>query len=267
MTHRDVWGLLDEFLDGALAADARWTVVAHLDECAVCRKRVATQARLRGLVRERLTALEPPPGLTARLSSALAAETMVPEAVAWRSRLPFPIKLVALLGPAVAALWLLASLIAPARSSPNLQSELVAAHTLFARDESLLDVAGDATIVSAWFRDEVGLQVSAPEIATYTLAGGRLIVLDGQAVAQLVYEGTPDEVYLSLLQFKHDETNLGPMEQSDGFALAQEGPMSLVTWTTREDRVALVAEVPANDLRRLAADLARRSDDAMSPSA
>ena len=267
MTHRDVWALLDEFLDGALAADARWTVAAHLEECAVCRKHVATQARLRGLVRERLTALEPPPALSCPSLLGTCRRDDGPEAVAQRPRLPFPIKLVALLGPALAALWLLASLITPARSSANLQSELVATHTLFAQDESLLDVAGDATIVSAWFRDEVGLQVSAPEIDTYTLAGGRLIVLDGQAVAQLVYEGTPDEVYLSLLQFKHDETNLGPMEQSDRFALAQEGPMSLVTWTAREDRVALVAEVPANDLRRLAADLARRSDDAMSPSA
>ena len=31
MTHRDAWELLDEFLDGALAADARWAVAAHLD--------------------------------------------------------------------------------------------------------------------------------------------------------------------------------------------------------------------------------------------
>ena len=78
MTHHDAWELLDEFLDGALAADARWAVAAHLEECAVCRTQVATQARLRGLVRERLTAIEPPPGLTTRLASALATEAMSP---------------------------------------------------------------------------------------------------------------------------------------------------------------------------------------------
>src|SRR5215204_581853 len=100
MTHRDAWVLLDEFLDGALAADARWAVAAHLDECAVCRTQVATQARLRGMVRERLAAVEPPPGLRGRLSSALAAEVVAPRADALGSRSLFPIRWVALLGPA-----------------------------------------------------------------------------------------------------------------------------------------------------------------------
>src|SRR5215217_7248618 len=99
MTHRDAWALLDEFLDGALAADARWAVAAHLDECAMCRTQVATQARLRGLVRERLMAVAPPAGLSGRLSSALAAEAVAPRADAPGPRSPFPIRLVALLGP------------------------------------------------------------------------------------------------------------------------------------------------------------------------
>src|SRR5215207_791193 len=179
MTHHDVWAQLDEFLDGALAADARWTVAAHLGDCAVCRNYVATQARLRGVVRERLMAVEPPPELSARLSAALANEVVAPRADALGSRTTFPIRLVALLGPALAALWLVVALAVPAaRSSADLTRELVATHTLFAHDESLLDIAGDAATVTTWFRDEVGLQVSAPEIATYTLAGGRLIVLD-----------------------------------------------------------------------------------------
>ena len=29
MTHRDAWELLDEFLDGALGAEARWLVAAQ----------------------------------------------------------------------------------------------------------------------------------------------------------------------------------------------------------------------------------------------
>jgi anti-sigma factor RsiW len=262
MTHRDVWAQLDEFLDGALAVDARWTVAAHLDECAVCRNYVATQARLRGVVREGLMAVAPPPGLRGRLSSALAAEAMVPRADALRSQSSFPIRLVALLGPALAALWLVVALTVPAaRSSAGLPRELVATHTLFAHDESLLDVAGDAATVTDWFRDTAGLQVSAPELANYTLAGGRLITLKGSPVAQLVYERTPDEVYLSLVQFTLSGTGPNPMGLRNGFALSQEGPMSLVTWTAGEDRVALIAAVPMDELRRLTEDLARRSPD------
>src|SRR5215207_3328059 len=262
MTHRDAWALLNEFLDGALAADARWAVAAHLEECTVCRTQVATQARLRGLVRERLTAVESPPGLRSRLSSALAAEAMVPRADALGPRAPFPIRLVALLGPALAALWLVVALAVPAaRSSADLPRELAATHTLFAHDESLLDIAGDAATVSTWFRDTAGLHVSAPELDTYTLVGARLISLKGRPVAQLVYEGKPDEVYLSLVQFTDNGTDPNPMGLRNGFALSQEGPVSLVTWSAGEDRVTLIAAVPVDELRRLADDLARRSQD------
>ncbi len=270
MNHHDVWALLDEFLDGSLAADARWAVAAHLEDCAVCRKHVATQARLRGIVRERLRAVEPPPGLSARISSALAAESVVPKAVTRQPWSPLPIRIAALLGPALAAIWLLASLATPAaRPSADLRGELAATHALFAKDESLLDVMGDAATVTSWFRDEVGLQVSAPEFDTYTLVGGRLITLHGRAVAQLVYEDKPDEVYLSLLRFKHDGddgTDLDRMTLRDGFAFGQQGTVSLVSWIAGEERVALVATLPARELRGLAEDLAMRSDDTMSPS-
>jgi anti-sigma factor RsiW len=137
----------------------------------------------------------------------------------------------------------------------------VATHTLFAHDESLLDIAGDRATVTTWFRVAVGLQVSAPELDTYTLVGGRLITLKGRPVAQLVYERKPDEVYLSLLQFTDNGTDPNPMGLRNGFALSQEGPVSLVTGTAGEDRVALIAAVPVDELHRLAEDLARRWQD------
>src|SRR5829696_4651640 len=265
MTHQDVWAQLDQFLDGVLAANARWPVVAHLDECAVCRKHLASQARLRGIVRDHLIALEPPPDLSARLSSVVAAEAMAPK-VAHRPWTPVSTRLVVLLGPALAALWLLVALAVPeSRSGADLTNELIATHTLFAHDESLLDVKGDAPTVTAWFRDAVGLPVSAPELDHYTLVGGRLIALDGRPVAQLVYEGNPDGAYLSLLRFKHTGTNLGPIELSDGFALGQDGTTSSVIWGAGENRVAMIGVQPAAELRRLAGELARQSQDDSRP--
>src|SRR5215212_2193568 len=268
MTHLDVWEQLDEFLDGSLAADARWKVAAHLDECAVCRKHGATQARLRGLVRERLAAVEPPPGLSARLSSALAAEAIAPHPVTHRPRFVVPIRLIAVLGSTLAALWLLVAVAVPAaRSGADLTTELIATHMLFAHDETLFDVAGDAPAVTAWFRDAVGFQVSAPEIDQYTLVGGRLIALDGRAAAQLVYEGKPEGVYLSLVEFKQAGLSLGPLELSNGVALGQEGPTSSVIWTAGEDHIALIGTAPVEELRRLAGDLARRSQEDAPPTA
>ena len=265
MTHRDAWELLDEFLDGSLAADARWTVAAHLDECAVCRRQVATQARLRGLVRERLTAIEPPPELSARLTAALATAAALPTADALPSRTPFPLRLVALVGPALAALWLVIAFAVPAaRADADLTRELVATHVLFAHDESLLDVAGDAAAVTTWFRHVAGLRISAPQLDGYDLVGGRLITLDGRPVAQLVYEGASDDAYLSLLRFPHDGYSVGPIplkgHVTDGVALHQAGPMALVTWDSGEERLALIGSIPSDELRRLASDLAERSE-------
>jgi anti-sigma factor RsiW len=271
MTHHDVWERLDEFLDGALPADARWAVAAHLDECTVCRTQVATQARLRSLVRERLTAIEPAPGLTTRLTSALATEAVPLTADASRPWSPMPLRWVALVGPLLAALLLVIAFAVPAaKADADLTRELVATHALFAHDESLLDVAGDAAAVTTWFRATAGFQITAPQLDGYTLVGGRLIALDGRPVAQLVYEGRPDDDYLSLLRFPHDGLFAGliplQLHVNDGVALHQVGSMSLATWVSGGERVALIGSAPLTELRRLAGDLAGQSETALTRS-
>ena len=268
MTHRDAWELLDEFLDGTLGAEARWQVAAHVAECRICQTHVAAQARLRGAVRERLMAVEPPPGLSMRLTAALTGEAVAPTPVAQTRWSALPVKLVAFVGPALAALWLMIAISIPAaRSAGDLTRELVATHALFAHDESLFDVAGDGSVVSAWFRDAAGLQVSAPPLDGYTLVGGRLIAIDGRPVAQLVYEGKPEGVYLSLLQFQHTTGNLIPLPLGHDVAFDQQGPTSLATWVSGDERVALIGTVPPDELRRLASDLSEQSGSAPAPRA
>ena len=261
MTHRDAWQLLDEFLDGALGAEARWQVAAHLAECPICQTQVAAQTRLRGVVRERLMAVEPPPGLSTRLTAALNAEAVGPTPGVQTRRSALPVRLVAFVGPALAALLLMIAIAIPAaRAEGDLTRELVATHVLFAHDESLFDVAGDGSVVSAWFRDAVGLQVSAPPLDGYTLVGGRLIAIDGRPVAQLVYEGKPEGVYVSLLQFQHTTPNLIALPVGHGVTFDRQGPMSLATWVAGDERVALIGTVPSDELRRLVSDLSEQSE-------
>lgn len=273
MNHRDAQELLDEFLDGALGAEARWRVAEHLADCPECRAQVATQARLRGVVRERLTAVEPPPGLSSRLTSALAVEAVTPPLVIPKARPPLPVRLVVVVAPVLAALWLLVVFAMPAtRADDALTRELVATHTLFAHDESLLDVAGDAHVVAAWFRDAAGLQVSAPSLAGYRLVGGRLIAFEGRPVAQLVYEGSPDGVYVSLLEFRRDPRNplqraFGALGDDGQVAFVQQGELALATWVSGDARVALVGLVPAEELHRLVNDLSAPLDGLPAPAA
>ena len=260
MNHHDAWEILDEFLDGALGAEARWQVAAHLAGCPICRSYVATQARLRGVVRERLMAVEPPPGLSMRLTAALTTEAIKPTPVNQNARSPLSIRLVAFIGPALAALWLVIAFAKPVvRPDGDLTRELVATHVLFAHDESMLDVVGDGPVVAAWFRDAAGLQVSAPPLDGYTLVGGRLIAFEGRPVAQLVYEGRSEEVYLSLLRFQYNARTLVPLPPGDDVTFDQQGPISLATWVSGAERVALAGMVPPDELHRLADDLAARS--------
>lgn len=263
MNHHDAWSMLEEYLDGALTTDARWAVTAHLDDCPICRKHLATQARLRGVVRSHLSDIEPPPGLSHRLRSAVNAEAAnVAPAPAASWPVPFVLRLAALLGPALVALWLLARVAVPTAGAPaDMQTNLVLSHGLFAHDESLLDVKGGTETVSSWFRTTAGLAVSPPTMTGYELIGGRLLVLAGQPVAQLVYESEPDDTYLSLLHFK-DRTSDGlPVRTTDAVTVGQQGTMSFATWSTGEDRAALVGALPVADVRRLAEELANSPAD------
>lgn len=262
MTHDDAWAKLDEYLDGALTADERWAVAAHLNECVECRQYVAERARLREIVRDHVAAIDVPAGLDERLRGALAAEGDAAER-------PAPIALppprtrryATLLGPIAAGLLLLIWAYATSQAptpNPNLQSELIVAHLVFAQDTSKLDITGDAATVESWFRDEAGLSVSVPDIEGYRLSGARLIVMNDQPTAQLVYRSVPDGIYLSLLRFKDRDENFVGTEERDGFAVGQQGITSLVAWATGEDRTVLVGEVPEAELQRIADDLAKR---------
>lgn len=249
MNHRDAWELLDAYLDGALPAAERWGIAAHLEACADCRRYLAEQARIRGAVREELMAVETPPGLADRLRAQLAAEAAAPT----RPRLVWDgstaLRVAATLGPALAAVWLF-MLVSTGAGLPQstLASELVGTHALFAHDETLLDVTGDAQHVEAWFHEKAGLTVSVPELDGFEFVGGRLITLDGKPVAQLVYEKQPGDIYLSLLRFRDGE-------QPPARMAGQTGQISTVLWPVDGEQAALVGALPEAELDRLAGTL------------
>jgi anti-sigma factor RsiW len=249
MNHREAWELLDAYLDGSLPAAQRWGIAAHLEACAECRRYLAEQARIRGAVREELMAVEIPPDLTGRLRAALAAEAAAPP----RPRLvwdgPTALRIAATLGPALAAVWLF-MLVSTGSGLPQtaLASELAGTHALFAHDETLFDVTGDAQHVTSWFHEKAGLSVTAPELAGFELAGGRLITIDGKPVAQLVYEKQPGDIYLSLMRFRDGEQ---PPRRMTG----QTGQISTVMWPADGEQAALVGALPEAELDRLAGTL------------
>ncbi len=164
-----------------------------------------------------------------------------------------------LIALAVAGSWLL---VRPRTAEPapplDLPAELVAPHNLFARDETLLEARGDPSTVGAWLSTRVGFRVSVPALADFDLAGGRLVTVDGRPAAQLVYEREATHEYVSLLYFNTGRDGLPGLHPTDGFAVGQQGDVTVVAWTGTGPDTALIAARPATDLLRLATDLAGR---------
>lgn len=252
MNHQQAEANLDAFLDGELGALDRWAVIVHLSECDACLRQVAAEGQLRTRVRHQIEQAAPEPGFSQRLQDALSEATP--------ARRPFwslpalrevPLRLALVLGPSLAAIWLLIQVsFLPGAVATDVVPELAASHAIFAQDDSLLDVVGDAGAVSTWFRDHAGIAVTAPPLADFTLMGGRLIVLNGRHVAQLVYLSEPDGRYLSLLSFPDAEVEQEPM------ALEQRGGMAIATWPLPGKRAALLGEVTEPELRSLVESLA-----------
>lgn len=261
MNHREVWAKLDAFLDGEVPAPERWAIATHLNGCAACQAYVANQTAIRQAVRERLTDVAIPPGLQDRLRAALASEstsrTPAREPVTLRSW-PVVLRLVAVLGPVLVGLWLLARLIAPGAATQvpgDLETEMTVTHLLYAQDTSKLDVVGDAATVSDWFLNKGGLIVSVPDLDGFLLRGGRLLLLNGDPAAQIVYQADPGGAYLSLLRFEDYGQTLEDAQITDGIATKRAGLTSIATWVDGEDRTVLIGEVPVSVLLSLAEDL------------
>jgi anti-sigma factor RsiW len=262
MNHEEVWSNLEAYLDGALPAEERWAVAAHIADCADCRRQLAHLARMREIVRGHLTAVDTPPGLEDRLRASLATapDSDARPQVVPRTP-PVALRLVAVLALLVAGVWLLTRALVPQAGPPaSLRSEMTLAHALFAQDLSKLDVVGGPAVVASWFHDEAGFNVTIPQFPGFSLSGARLIVLDGQAVAQLVYQRDTDRAYLSMMRFKDRGVDLNDTETVDGYTVSQQGATSLITWLRGDDRIVLVGELTGAEIRSLADDLAPRQD-------
>lgn len=259
MNHRDAWANLDAFLDGELPAPERWAIATHLNGCAACQAYIDNQAAIRQAVREHLVNVSIPPAMQDRLKAAIDSESGAPATEPVRLRTsPAVLRLVAVLGPVLVGLWLLARLIAPGTGTVvpgDLQTEMTVTHLLYAQDTSKLDVVGDEETVSDWFRNKGGLIVSVPNLKGFLLRGGRLLLVNGDPAAQLVYQADPGGAYLSLLRFEDYGESLTDAQITDGIATKRDGLTSIATWTEGEDRTVLIGEVPVSALLRLAEDL------------
>ena len=175
---------ISAYVDGALDAETRAAVEAHLATCEVCREQVNSERELRGALR----ALPPPlprDGFESALRKRLRRQR--PRLRRWL--LPIAAAL------AIVALW-------GRGAAPVVAWELSRDHThCFSAKKLPAEVwTGDSAVMASWIEKRGRTSPLLPEkVAGLELVGGRFCPLADRSVAHLYYVGAEAHVSLFLV--------------------------------------------------------------------
>jgi anti-sigma factor RsiW len=173
---------LHAYVDNELSVERALEVRAHLASCPQCQKDFERLQALRDVLQRNLKPAEPSAAFLKKLRQSVRRAEPVP----LRRRAA---QLGWVAGPlAAAALAIL--FFAPTRAPGDVTGEVVAAHLRSLQANHLTDVlSSDRHTVKPWFEGKVPFSFPVRDFRDqgYTLEGGRLDYLGGQAVAALVY--------------------------------------------------------------------------------
>lgn len=221
--------------------------LTHVERCAACQEFFATQ-RVLGQRLRRLRATEAPQALRQRVERAIAQEA---------ARIRGPRRTgawVAGAGALIAAAAALVFMVSLPEIPDRVAGPLVEHASRPIPDESLqatdaFKTTSDRRALYQWFAERIDYSVDVPQIDDAQLLGGRVVELDGQRVAAVLYRYSDHPVtYYSLsageiMGSRVDWAKI-VARSADGYELAlwQEGGLAR----------AVVAALPRSDVMRFA---------------
>jgi anti-sigma factor RsiW len=217
MKHDRIQRLLPAYSDRQLGPVRRFLLGRHLARCPSCLGQLEAMQVLRTALRTNLTAYRAPPGLAARIGSALPREAPAP--AMRRRRLRFGFAGSAMAGAiAGVALTVMVTRLTPA--TDPLVADVVADHVRSLMGDHLMDVpTSDQHTVKPWLSARLDLSPVVKDFVAegYPLAGGRLDYVEGHRAAAIVYRR--DKHVINLFAFVSTErSDLPPRQESlDGF--------------------------------------------------
>jgi anti-sigma factor RsiW len=197
------------------------------------------------------------------LLRAACSETRYTAPLPWRDRRQERGRTAARAGVAAAAAVLIAVLSfevgwrlgsRPPAARDVLVEEVASYHRLYAREtEHLVELpAAQPEKLVAWLHDRLGRPVAIPDLTSrgYTFAGGRLLVINNQPVAQLLFT-RPGEIALGVC--------LTPADREDPAVRVDHlDRLAVVSWADAHMTWVVVGEVPEPAARDLADQIMRQ---------
>jgi anti-sigma factor RsiW len=217
MKHDRIKRLLPAYSDRQLGPVRRFLLGWHIARCPSCLGQLEAMQALRTAVRTNLTVYRAPPGLAARIGSALPREAPAP-VMRQRPR-HFGFAGSAMAGAlAGVALTVMVTRLTPAPDP--LVADVVADHVRSLMGDHLMDVpTSDQHTVKPWLSARLDLSPVVKDFVAegYPLVGGRLDYVEGHRAAAIVYRR--DKHVINLFAFVAAErSDLAPRQESlDGF--------------------------------------------------
>jgi anti-sigma factor RsiW len=260
-----IWRWLPLMVDNGLGPWRRWRLRAHLRACESCAAKLEEMRAMRTALREKLTYHQAPPGLAARIGTAVAREAtpMPMQARARRRRWPgladggfalanggFALAGSGLVG-ALAGVALMLLVHGNGAGGPSTLDAVIDSHVRSTMADHLTDVpTSDRHTVKPWLSAHIDVSPPVKELAAegFPLVGGRLDYVDGHPAAVVVYRSARHVI--NLFAWASPGQADAPMrtETRQGF--------NVVTWRAGGLAFAAVSDVEPDRLIAFARDVA-----------
>lgn len=237
---------LDAYADAELPPETMRSMAEHLSGCPVCTAEIVQIMQLKRVTAgERYT---PAPELRARVRRQIAAK---PARGGWQWALGLALAAVVVIGLGLA-------IVLPSRTAARdrLIAGVVDRHvTALASALPVNVVSSDRHTVKPWFQGKLAFTFNLPELAgsPFTLMGGRMVFVDGEPGAHLIYDIRKHHESVLIFQDRGDFTRLLPSSDKAWRSRA----FNVETWSAGGLRFFAISDAAPEDVSALAELLKR----------
>jgi anti-sigma factor RsiW len=239
---------LDAYADAELPPETMRSMAEHLSGCPVCTAEIVQIMQLKRVTATAGKRYTPAPELRARVRRQIAAK---PAHAAWQWALGLALAAVVVIGLGLA-------IVLPSRTAARdrLIAGVVDRHVTALASASPVDVvSSDRHTVKPWFQGKLAFTFNLPELggSPFTLAGGRMVFVDGEPGAHLIYDVRKHHESVLIFQDRGDFARLLPSSEKAWRSRS----FNVETWNRGGLQFFVVSDAAPEDVSALAELLKR----------